>query len=192
MAQVPLRVSDTCSSPTSSHLHTKADDSATWSSLLVAIPLNVHLRYFATFCICAGTSANVALVLTWCAWHHRLHGRASYLTFRSCSLPQPRLGDEEGSRHAAVHVHRPLREHTGIPPVSDDGCAALRVGIFAGSYVKENMNRTHLQQERIRRHLRLAISLGLDRECLRRKCSDPHICPECFKRLITPRRYTSR
>ncbi|PIL23420.1 MFS general substrate transporter [Ganoderma sinense ZZ0214-1] len=33
--------------------------------LLVAIPSNVHVRYFATFCTSAGTSANIALVLTW-------------------------------------------------------------------------------------------------------------------------------
>ena len=109
----------------------KTDDGATRRSLLVAIPSNVHLRYFATFCICAGTSANVALVLTWCAWHHRLHGRPSYLTFPSCSLPQPRLRDEEGSRHAVVHVHRPLREHTGLPLVSNNGRPALCVGIFS-------------------------------------------------------------
>ncbi|KAM5533765.1 hypothetical protein V8D89_012540 [Ganoderma adspersum] len=33
--------------------------------LLLAIPSNVHVRYFATFCTSAGTSANIALILTW-------------------------------------------------------------------------------------------------------------------------------
>lgn len=36
-------------------------------SLLLAFPTNDHVRYFATFCTCAGTFPTIALILTWCA-----------------------------------------------------------------------------------------------------------------------------
>lgn len=55
------------SPPPGALYHMCSDRDATRGRLLIAFPSNGHVRYFATFCTCAGTAAHVALVLTWCA-----------------------------------------------------------------------------------------------------------------------------
>ena len=44
-------------------------------SLLIVVPSNRHVRYFATFCACAGTATNIGLILTWCTWYSILCAR---------------------------------------------------------------------------------------------------------------------
>ena len=44
-------------------------------SLLIVVPSNRHVRYFATFCACAGTATNIGLILTWCTSYSILCAR---------------------------------------------------------------------------------------------------------------------
>ena len=34
--------------------------------ILLAVPENVHARYFATFCIVSGTYTTIGIIIAWC------------------------------------------------------------------------------------------------------------------------------
>ena len=54
----------------------------TWSrSLLLAVPGNTHVRYFAVFCITSGTYTVIGIVIAWCKFS-RTHNSDRSLTFR--------------------------------------------------------------------------------------------------------------
>ena len=37
-------------------------------SLLLTVPSNNHVRYFATFCIVSGTYTTIGIIIAWCAF----------------------------------------------------------------------------------------------------------------------------
>lgn len=54
------------SHPTSSHCFLPP----TPRILLGVTQIHIHVRYFATFCVAAGTYASLGLILAWCAYCH--------------------------------------------------------------------------------------------------------------------------
>ncbi|KAI1787542.1 MFS general substrate transporter [Ganoderma leucocontextum] len=109
--------------------------------LLVAIPSNDHVRYFATFCTCAGTSANIALILTW--FSHNLGsetkkaaGMPLYMSIGHCGSI---LGSHLFPTTDAPRYMKGFAVTSGLQFLS-----ALVAGVLMTYYTAENRRRDEL------------------------------------------------
>ncbi len=97
--------------------------------LLLAVPSNNHVRYFATFCITSGTYGMICMTLAWCMC--RLFSLGAFALTSWNSHAESRIRNEEGDSHAALPGDRAVRVYTRLARLSVDGGTAISVS--AGS-----------------------------------------------------------
>ena len=98
--------------------------------LVLTVLDNMHVRYFAIFCITSGTYTTIGVVIAWCTLFGRVsvrHMCARADTALAHSLTQPRLGDQEGDGYTIVHGDRAVRQCSGIASLPPDGRPSLYV-----------------------------------------------------------------
>ena len=125
--------------------------------ILLAVPSNNHVRYFATFCITTGTYVPIGVIIAWCACASPRAEARSSRTDWLLSCAQSRLRNQEGGGDAAVYGDRTMRKRAGVASVPRNGGSAIPVSGLSLISVARTLTYVRRRQQRIRRDLRAGL-----------------------------------